>query len=213
MLNTQAPSAAGMLGPVRRAVDRAAFRIRLHQVAEGRAGARALDLGSAPEESAAILAAECRRLPVGSPSLRRLIAGLHRSGALDRIVDGLAVRDRELQLRSVRLSGALRLEAAVPWLEPLLGSSHEPLRAAAARALGRIGGVRAANALVRGLGWRRGSTARLVMELARAVPDLYLETKLVDPGRLRWQPGSAGGGRRSRPCSPFSRLGAGPSAR
>jgi HEAT repeat protein len=181
----QLRSAASVLRPVKRAVDRAAFRMRLHQVAEGRTQARALDLGSTPDESASILAAECRRLPVGSPALKRLIAGLHRSGALDRIVDGLAARDRNVQLRSLRLAGALRLEAAVPWLEPLLASSHEPLRAAAARALGRIGGVRAANALVRGLTWRRGSTVRLVMELARAVPDLYLEAKLVDPQHLR----------------------------
>jgi HEAT repeats len=187
----QLPGAAGVLRPVRRAVDRAAFRRRLHRVAEGRARVRALDLGSAPDDSASILAAECRRLPVGSPSLKRLIAGLHRSGALDQIVDGLAVRDRDILLRSVRLAGALRLEAVVPWLEPLLASSHAPLRAAAARALGRIGGVRAANALVRGLTWRRGSTARLVLELARAAPDLYLETKLVDPQLRRIRPSLA----------------------
>jgi cellulose synthase operon protein C len=187
----QLPSAGGVLRPVRRAVDRAAFRMRLHQVAEGRARGRALDLGPAPDESASILAAECRRLPVGSPSLKRLIAGLHRSGALHQIVDGLAIRERDIRLRSVRLAGALRLEAAVPWLEPLLASSFAPLRAASARALGRIGGVRAANALVRGLSWRRGSTARLVMELARAVPDLYLEAKLADPEHRRIRPSLA----------------------
>jgi HEAT repeats len=200
----QLPSAAGVLRPVRRAVDRAAFRMRVHQVAEGRARARDLDLGSAPDESASILAAECRRLPVGSPSLRRLIAGLYRSGALDRIVDGLAVRERELQLRSVRLAGALRLEAAVPWLEPLLASSQPPLRAAAARALGRVGGVRAANALVRGLSWRRGSTMRLVMELARAAPDLYLDARLVDPQlrRIRSSLALAAGLRRRRTALP-----------
>jgi HEAT repeat protein len=200
----QLPSAAGVLRPVRRAVDRAAFRMRLHQVADGRAPARRLDLGSAPDESASILAAECRKLRVGSPSLRRVIAGLHRSGALDQIMDGLAVRDRDIQMRSVRLAGALRLEAVVPWLETSLASSYAPLRAAAARALGRIGGVRAANALVRGLSWRRGSTARLVMELARAAPDLYLEARLVDPElrRIRSSLALAAGLRRRRTTIP-----------
>ena len=196
----QLPAAAGVLRPVRRAVDRAAFRMRLHQVVAGGTGVRALDLGSAPEYGASILAAECRRLPVGSPALKRLIAGLRRSGALDQIVDGLAIRDRHVQLRSVRLAGALRLEVVVPWLEPLLASSSGPLRGAAARALGRIGGVRAANALVRGLSWRRGSTTRLVLELARAAPDLYLESKLVNTElrRIRSSLALAAGLRRRR---------------
>ena len=172
------PVRSAALGPVKRAVARAAFRTRLFQVADGRG--MTLDLGSASGESAAILASELRWLAVDAPTLQRVVRGLAVSGALDRILDDLAGRDRELRLRSVRLAGVLRIEAAAPWLEPLLASSQPRLRGAAARALGRIGGVRAADALVRGLGWRRGSTARLVMELARAAPDLYLEDRMAD---------------------------------
>ena len=173
-----------ILLPVRRAVDRAAFRRRLRGVASGRLEKQALQLGPAPDEALSLLTAECRPLLVGAPSLRRLTAALERSGELGSILDGLDSRDREVQLRSARLLGALRLEVAVPWLETLLANRHRRLRSAAARALGRISGVRAANALVRGLGWRRGSTARLAIELARASPDLYLEARLADP-RLR----------------------------
>jgi len=196
--------AAGLLGPVRRAVDRAAFRRRLHNVAEGRARMLALDLGSSADDGASIVVAECRRLAVGSPNLQRLVEGLERAGSLDPIIDGIAIRDLESQLRSVSLAGALRLEPVVPFLEPLLAASAAPLRAGAARALGRIRGVRAANAILRGLGWRRGSTTRLVLELARAAPDHYLEGKLVDPGlrRIRTSLALAAGLRRRRASLP-----------
>jgi HEAT repeat protein len=182
------PAAGAALRTVRRAFDRVAFQRRLRQVVDGRLSAPLLDLGTAPEDSASILEDECRRLSVDAPALKRVIAALERSGDLDRIVDGLVSRDRELQLRSVRLTGALRHEPAVPWLEPLLASSQPRLRTAVARALGRIGGGRASHALVRGLGWRRGSTMRLVLELARAAPDLYLEAGLVDPQHQRLRP-------------------------
>jgi HEAT repeat protein len=198
------PATGAALRTVRRAFDRAAFQRRVQQVVEGRVEAPQLDLAAAPEDSAAIIATECHRLPVGAPALKRVIAALDRSGDLDRIVDGLASRDRELQLRSVRLTGALRHEPAVLWLEPLLASSQPRLRTAVARALGRIGGSRASRALVRGLGWRRGSTMRLVLELARAAPDLYLEAGLVDPQFQRLRPyfALAAGLRRKRTALP-----------
>jgi len=170
---------------VRRAVDRAIFRSRLRGVAAGRRQGELVHVGPAPAEFAPIISAECRPYRVGALPLRRIVLALERSGALDQIFDGLTGRDREHQLRSVRLAGALRLETAVPWLETLLANPYLRLRSGAARALGRVAGVRAADALVRGLGWRRGSTARLVIELARASPDLYLETKLADPGQRR----------------------------
>lgn len=170
-----------LLLPVKRAIDRAAFRTRVRGVAAGHNQDQAIHLGSAPDESTSIIAAECRFLRVGAPSLQRLVVALERSGELDQVLDGLGSRDRVLQLRSIRLAGALRLEAAVPWLETSLANRYPRQRAAAARALGRIAGVRAADALVRGLLWRRGSTARLGIELARASPDLYLEARVADP--------------------------------
>jgi HEAT repeat protein len=113
--------------------------------------------------------------------LLRLSSALAASGSLARIVDGQADADPAHREDAVRAVGALRLEAAVPWLRTLLGANESRVRLRAARALGRIGGVRGADALVAALRARRIPVNRLVIELARAAPDLYIETMLVDP--------------------------------
>src|SRR5207237_878062 len=63
----------------------------------------------------------------------------------------------------------------------LLAGSDKPTRWAAARALGRISGSRAADALLLALRGRRLAGGRLVIELCRAAPDLYLESIIDDP--------------------------------
>jgi HEAT repeat protein len=55
------------------------------------------------------------------------------------------------------------------------------VRAAAARALGRIGGARSAEALVLAARASRLGAGRLARELARSAPDFFLETALVRP--------------------------------
>lgn len=194
---------AAILKPVRESLDLVSFRLRLQRLAGGD-GQLSLDLGRSPDAATRLLAATCRRFPHGAAPLRRVIRGLERSGALQRALDGLAGPDRDAQLRGIRLAGALRLEDAVPWLEPFLGSSSPRLRSAAAMALGRIGGARAADSLVKGLRWRRGSMARLAIELARAAPDHCLETKLAEaePGRVQASLVLAAGLRRRRSAVP-----------
>jgi HEAT repeat protein len=56
------------------------------------------------------------------------------------------------------------------------------VRDAAARALGRIGGTASAEALLRAIR-RDRPTRTLIVELARAAPDLFLETALCSPKR------------------------------
>jgi HEAT repeat protein len=147
-----------------------------------------------------MLVTHCRRIRAGAVQLHRLVNALDRSGSLRLAIDGLGSRDHDVQVQSVRILGAIRLEAAVPALEPLLASGNSKIRVAAARALGRIGGVRAADALLRGLMWRRGPALRLTLELARAAPDLYVESKLTDDEhrRLRSSLALATGLRRRR---------------
>src|SRR3989442_15545501 len=80
------------------------------------------------------------------------------------------------------MAGPLAMHLAAPWL-PSLVLAHEPVvRHAAAKALGKIGGTRSAEALLRAI-QRRGPTPTLIVELARAAPDLFLETALCVPQR------------------------------
>src|SRR5439155_48680 len=144
----------------------------------------------------------------GTDSLTRLVVALHRSGVADAVVAGLA-EDDPLQLeRCCRILGALRLEPAVPWLAPLLRSEHVAVSDRAARALGRIGGIRSAEALLAAT--RRAGTRRtLVVALARAAPDLFIETVLSSrrrPGLLGAAALAAGLRRRHTAVGPLLAL-------
>ena len=86
-----------------------------------------------------------------------------------------------MRARSVRACGSARLEAAVPLLRDRLLDPDRAVRGAAAGALGRIGGARCTEALMRSLRTHRLPAARLSRELARSAPDFYLETALAEP--------------------------------
>src|SRR6058998_3722097 len=83
-------------------------------------------------------------------------------------------------VQSARIVGALRMYEAVPWVAQLLDSRDRSVSDAAARALGRIGGTGSARALVKAIN-RKGLNRRLVAELARAAPDLLVESALAEP--------------------------------
>lgn len=102
-------------------------------------------------------------------------------GAMAQMLDGLASPSDARRIRSARVAGALRLEEAVPWLGRLLAHQNPRVQSAGARALGIIGGARSADALVRALYWRRGATMRLTIELAKAAPDHYVESAILNP--------------------------------
>jgi HEAT repeat protein len=116
-----------------------------------------------------------RPLGTSSPKLRRLKTALAASGSLAAVLDGLVSADANRRERAARMSGALRLDEAVPWLTALLSARETHVRVAACRALGRIGGAIAADALIAALRSRRLPPSRLVIEVARSAPDLYLE--------------------------------------
>jgi HEAT repeat protein len=165
----------------RRGMVRGRIRARLQTVLAGTAGAVAVEPGWRVDDVAVCVGEICQELRGDPFTLHRLSTALRRGTVHAFLLDGLQEADVPAKRRIIAVLGRLEMEDAVPWLAPLLGSPIEAVRIEAARALGRIGGARASDALVKALYWRRGSSTRLVMELARAAPNLYLERALVNP--------------------------------
>jgi HEAT repeat protein len=121
-------------------------------------------------------------MAVDSRPLRRLVAVLMNSGAVDAAVERFDAKSIHQRVGAVRAIGAIRLYEAVGRVAPLLASKDRPVFNAAARALGRIGGTHSASALLFAI-HRRGANRRLVSELARSAPDLFIESALTEPAR------------------------------
>jgi HEAT repeat protein len=166
-----------LLSSVRRAIAAASIRNAL----AGRGQLPTISLTHDENGAADALVRALQPLRAGSPVLRNLRYEIADRGVLRQIMDGLTAGDDGLRIRSAQLAGALRIEEAVPWLGSLLGRPNDDVQNAAARALGRMGGARSADALVRALYWRRGVKMRVVLELARCAPDHYLEAALFNP--------------------------------
>jgi hypothetical protein len=103
------------------------------------------------------------------------------TGVSEGMLEGLRYPDPGVRAAAIRSCGSARMEAAIPLLSERLADPHPRVRAAAASALGRIGGSRAADALVRAARARRVPAGRLARELARCAPDHYLEAALLRP--------------------------------
>ena len=159
-----------------------------------------LDLARDANGTAEALLALLQGTGPSSSLLWWIRSDLQRTGTTGRILDGLAAAAREERARSAQLAGALRLQEAIPWLGRLLATADSPLQGTAAHALGTLGGAASADALVRGLYWRRGGRRRIVIELARAAPDHYLEAAVFNPdlGDVRVELAIALGLRRRR---------------
>ncbi len=195
--------------PLQIALSRSLLTRRVRAVAAGTASALRLDLSDVALDPGSVFLEVTRSLPAGSPALARLVEALRSSGTVDTLMDGLVDDDAGRRQRCARLAGALRLDAAVPWLGKQLQAAERPVRRTAARALGRIGGARSADLLVGALRTRRLPSSRLVIELCRAAPDLYVESCLRSPQNtaVRAQLAAAAGlrGRRSG-LEPLRRL-------
>jgi HEAT repeat protein len=193
-----------LVKPLRRALRRSALRQRLQAAAGGTLASLSLSLDDAELDAASLLAEVARPLQAGTPALSRLASALAAGGALTAILDGLADEDPRRRERCARAVGALRLDAAIPWLRAQLSGDEAPVRLAAARALGRIGGARSADALLGALRARRVAASRLVLELTRAAPDHYIESWLADPraAGIRASLATAAGLRRRRGSLP-----------
>jgi HEAT repeat protein len=107
----------------------------------------------------------------------RLVSAVRHPSVANHVIDGLGSRDALVRSRCARIAGVFQFEEAVPWIAPLLWAQEPIVRIAAARALGRIGGIRSADALLMAV-QRLGPRPVLIVALARSAPDLYLETIL-----------------------------------
>lgn len=139
-----------------------------------------LDLNDREVDVAAFLIRAATPLEPDSLPFRRLAAAFNRAGHVDTVIDGLSSRDPILRARCLRVAGAMRMEPLVTWIAPLLWSGEPTVRSSAARALGRIGGARSADALLAAI-QRLGPRPMFIVALARAAPDLYLESVLRSP--------------------------------
>ena len=165
------------LEPTRLAIRRALIRRHLRAVAAGNAQTLRIDLHDGDVDSSGLLVEMVAALDPESDHFRRLASAMRRSGTAEAVIDGLASRESIIRARSARLVGAMRMEEVVPWLAPLLWSRVPAVRDTVARALARIGGIRCADALLVAI-QRIGPRPSLIMALARAAPDLYLEAVL-----------------------------------
>jgi len=161
-------------------VRRSALRRDLHAVVSGKSGAVALDLDNTHLDVASVIEEFTFRKSMQSAPVQRLVVALKKNGAADGVVERLAAKSPQQRVQSARIVGALRMYEAVPWVAQLLDSRDRSVSDAAARALGRIGGTGSARALIKAIS-RKGLNRRLVAELARAAPDLLVESALAEP--------------------------------
>jgi HEAT repeat protein len=173
-----------MIDHARDSLRRAGLRRQLDAIASGGGARLKFDVDLTTFDAALVLSQVTARMHVGSVELRRLTAAFRDSGSLPRVIEGLNAANPDRRIRSCRTVGALRLEEALPWVTPLLRATDSRVSAAAARALGRIGGVRSADSLVAAI-QRKGPRRVFIVALARAAPDLYLEAALGSRLRQR----------------------------
>src|SRR5207247_1817700 len=167
----------GRMEQARAGMRRAALKRQVEAVAAGSGDRLPIDLEDGAFDVATVVAEVAWPLQPQSASLTRLVVALHRSGVADAVVAGLAEED-PLQLeRCCRILGALRLEPAVPWLAPLLRSEHVAVSDRAARALGRLGGIRSAEALLAAT--RRAGTRRPLVA-AKALGELHAQAQFKE---------------------------------
>ena len=187
---TQSRSSVGVIHQATAGIRRGALRRQLQAVAAGKRTTLSIDLEQPGVDVGEAIEEITNRLPMESMPVQRLVFAFKRSGTADRVVERLAAKSPQQRARSARVVGALQLTEAVPWLAALLESRDRAVLDAAARALGKIAGARSATALVLAI-QRRGLSRRLVAELARAAPDLFVEVALTEPQRPAVRPALA----------------------
>lgn len=171
-------------------IRRGALRRSLVAIAAGKSDDLSIKLDDKTFDAASVVDDVAKPFAIESIELQRLVAAFRNSGAADAVVDGMAAKPAATRRQSARIAGALRLAGAVSWLSPLLASKDRSVCDAAARALGRIGGPRSAQALLLAI-QRAGMRRTFIAELARAAPDLFLEVALSEPQRPGVKPAIA----------------------
>jgi HEAT repeat protein len=172
-----AGSARRPLQPARVAIRRSLLRHHIRSVLAGKTERLSIDLGDRDLDPTAMIIDAESSVDRGGELHSRLVSAVRHPSLSNRVIDGLGSRETIVRSRSVRMAGVFRMEEAVPWIAPLLWERESIVRIAAARALGRIGGIRSAEALLIAI-QRLGPRPVLIIALSRSAPDLYLETIL-----------------------------------
>jgi HEAT repeat protein len=109
----------------------------------------------------------------------RVSQALQPAGLRDELLNALADRDPKVRIAAATLCGAFRLSDSLPWLADMLRDSRPRVWEAAARALGRLGGRRAVDALMAAAD--RVPQHRMAIELAHAASDMDIEALIREP--------------------------------
>jgi len=113
----------------------------------------------------------------------RVTKVIRRGGLGGEILDSLASPEPATRAAAAQLCGALRMAESVAWLSDLLSDPDEHVRIAAARALGRIGGRRAVDALMGVVD--AFPPHRLALAIAHGASDIDLDGLLRSGGGAR----------------------------
>src|SRR5205814_3696755 len=108
---------------------------------------------------------------------------IRRGGLGGELLDALASPEPAARAAAAQLCGAMRLAESVAWLSDLLSDPDEKVRVAAARALGRTGGRRAVDALMRVV--EDFPPHRLALAIAHGASDIDLDGLLRSGGSGR----------------------------
>jgi HEAT repeat protein len=179
---TRPPAATGLLNRI--GADRL-YRRRLSsalkRAVDGNGAVPTLDLRRHRQETLAALRRLTFEMRRDTASRLRFAGRMLAQDSGAAVFDALADNDPKIRRAAAEVCGLLALEVAVPSLGVLLFDRDRDVRLAGTWALGRIGGHRASDFLVRALRSRRLPIYRLVVSLAQAAPNLYLESALSDP--------------------------------
>lgn len=193
---------------IQRARSRARRKAIRHQmllVAYGRSTRVNFELDEAGLDVASVVEEVVRRVGHDEVAIQLLSVAFENSLITDAVIERLGANGVRDRVDAARIIGALRFTETTSWLRPLLKARDHSVCDSAARALGKIGGTRAASALVAAIA-RRGPNRRLVCELAHGAPDLFIETALAEPQKESVRPAlaiAAGLRRRRTAISPL----------
>ena len=131
---------------------------------------------------APVISAVLERAGPGLATQLRLSQTVRSAGLVDDLLNALANPDPVVRIAAARLCGALRMTDSLPWLAEMMADSRPRVWEAAVRALGDLGGRRAVDALMSGVG--RVPQHRLAIELARAASDMDIEALMREPASV-----------------------------
>ena len=139
----------------------------------------AAELIAEPDPIAKVISEAMVTAGAGLTGQWRITQLFRSSGLADELLNSLVSPNPITRAAAAELCGALRLTESVTWLEDLLQDGKPRVREAAVRALARLGGRRAVDALM--ASGNSFPIHRLAIALASAASDLDIEALMRQP--------------------------------